>query len=852
MSAREQQGRARPYHGAMTNATGRVRTGTALAVLAVFGWLGGCSDNPVDPTGAPPPDSLIVSDEVPTSVAAHAAPSGLALSSVAAEAVVYVSLPPNAAPAGRTATIRRVGDAASVITTVSGGGFDPVAVNAGAGDFIDVIIRNAAGAAVLQARLEVARRRPPVVVRTNPPRKKTDVPLNAAIVVVFSEPIAEGTLTASSFQLFRGSTPVTGTVRLLAGAGTVAAFVPSAPLARNSAYHLTVTGAVQDLQGDALQTDVTVPFTTGASSTGPPASIAVAPDSVFITGATYQMTATVRDAAGNQLIDQPVTWTSSDPANLTVSATGLLTVLSTGVYDVTAAANGLSATARVIVVPGPAASLEVAPTDARVGAQGDTIHLIATVRDAGGRVLVPAPTVTWASSDPAVATARADSAGVYATFATVTGQNVGSAIITGTSGGASATVSVTVVPPLPAQSVTVSPNPATVLVRGTRQLFAAVRDANGKALGGRVVTWTSENPAVATVDSTGVVTAVVLGSTAVTATSEGLSDTTAVTVEPPLLLFVSSRGGNTDIYGMSADGSAQINVTQSAQTDHSPAWSPDGQNMAFVHPFGVYVMSINGGTSTPLFGLFAVDVDLPWSAWSPDGRKVLFSGRLGPSDIDLRSDDIYAANADGSGLTRLTEYLGRDYGPAWSPDGQKIAFTSERDGNAEIYVMNADGSVQTRLTNRAGEDKSPEWSPDGGKILFTSYQNNKFAIYVMNPDGSGLARLTNSSGWDFGPAWSPNGQKIAFVSTRDGNNEIYVMNADGSAQTNLTNHPGLDGPISRPEEDLAWSPDGQRIAFVSLSLRDGSSQLYVMNADGSARTLLTTNSWGGRQPRWRP
>jgi Tol biopolymer transport system component len=80
------------------------------------------------------------------------------------------------------------------------------------------------------------------------------------------------------------------------------------------------------------------------------------------------------------------------------------------------------------------------------------------------------------------------------------------------------------------------------------------------------------------------------------------------------------------------------------------------------------------------------------------------------------------------------------------------------------------------------------------------------------------------------PAWSPDGRKLAFVSRRDGNSEIYVMNSDGSAQENLTRQPAND---SHP----SWSPDGRKIAFVSR--RDGNSEIYVMNADGSGLRNVT-------------
>ncbi len=85
----------------------------------------------------------------------------------------------------------------------------------------------------------------------------------------------------------------------------------------------------------------------------------------------------------------------------------------------------------------------------------------------------------------------------------------------------------------------------------------------------------------------------------------------------------------------------------------------------------------------------------------------------------------------------------------------RIAFLSERDGNGEIYVMNADGSGLTRLTNNPASDLSPDWSPDSKRIAFTSTRDGNFEIYVMNADGSAQTPLTNNVADDFAPAWSP-------------------------------------------------------------------------------------------------
>ena len=174
-------------------------------------------------------------------------------------------------------------------------------------------------------------------------------------------------------------------------------------------------------------------------------------------------------------------------------------------------------------------------------------------------------------------------------------------------------------------------------------------------------------------------------------------------------------------------------------------------------------------------------------------------------------------NADGSEQRRLTsEAWGGEL--AWSPLGNKIAFVSRRDGNAEIYVMNADGSGLRRLTRNTVGDRNPVWSPDGRRIAFES----NWQLNVMNADGSGQRRLTRNGGRNFAPAWSPDGQKIAFERRlgrkkygpcsgcgRASTFEIWVMNADGSGQQRLTTQGAQPG----------WSPDGQKIAFMSE--RDG-------------------------------
>src|SRR5207253_1403744 len=234
-----------------------------------------------------------------------------------------------------------------------------------------------------------------------------------------------------------------------------------------------------------------------------------------------QATATPTDADGNPLSGRTVTWSSSNAAVATVSSSGLVSGVTPGSVTITATSEGKSGTSTITVTPVPVASVEVTPATASVQA-GQTVQLTATPKDAGGAPL-SGRTVTWSSSTPAVATVS--SSGL------VSGVTPGSATITATSEGKSGTSSVTVTN-VPVATVEVTPPSASVQAGQTVQLTGTPRDAGGNPLSGRTVTWSSSNTAVATVSNSGLVSGVTPGSATITATSEGKSGTSAITVTP--------------------------------------------------------------------------------------------------------------------------------------------------------------------------------------------------------------------------------------------------------------------------------------------------------------------------------
>ena len=372
------------------------------------------------------------------------------------------------------------------------------------------------------------------------------------------------------------------------------------------------------------------------------------------------------------------------------------------------------------------------------------------------------------------------------------------------------------------------------------------------------------------------------------------------------------HSSGTDIWTMAADGGDKANVTDDNGTgDHHPAFSPDGEKIAFSSsrpngdPTAVYVVGSGGGAVERLTASTGYDHDPDWvrlpPAPVPEGGVVFASDRGGDFEI-------HGMDPDGSRRFPLTSNAAYDGEPAFSPDGRKVAFVSDRGGNEDLYLMNPDGTGQARLTDNAAADRQPVFSPDGNRIAFVSQRHGNREIYVMNAAPEDAAtnvprRLTTDPADDVHPAWSPDNRSIAFVSNRDGffeGGDLWAMNPDGSGQTKLLNSPGhneghpdyapngqkivfdstmgsslcdngaefcettdlfalgassgtpdrLTSDTTTYDERPAYSPDGARIAFRTN--RDGNQEIYDVAADGTGVTRLTDDPATDTDPDWRP
>jgi TolB protein len=218
---------------------------------------------------------------------------------------------------------------------------------------------------------------------------------------------------------------------------------------------------------------------------------------------------------------------------------------------------------------------------------------------------------------------------------------------------------------------------------------------------------------------------------------------------------------------------------------------------------------------------------------------------------------IFAMRADGTDVRALTKDPGPRMNPSWSPDGTKLAFGSDRDGDLEIYVLDVATGEERQVTNNPADDISPAWSPDGTKLVFVSQRDANTDLYWIDADGderrgSGIHRLTYDPGADYDPAWSADGTQIYFAhDPLDGeeHSDVYVLNSPSAG--NLT--PSSPAPWGEPGDTAyqpAPSPDGETIAFVSV--RDGASQIFVSNENGSDMRQVTQGPTNKSNPSWSP
>lgn len=393
-----------------------------------------------------------------------------------------------------------------------------------------------------------------------------------------------------------------------------------------------VTASVLSLQGCAASDAVAPIPTSKVTSDAEAVEVRM--------GDTRQVSAVARDANGVVIPNRPITWTSQAPSIATVT-NGLITPVSRGTTAVVASSEGQQVSIAVSVVS-DIVTVEVAPAAAElIGNQSQVFT--ATLKNAAGAVL-SGRSVSWASSNGGVATIS----GAGVATAVAPGQTTITATVEGRTGSVSLKVGA------PVATVAVTPVTATVLIGATQQLTATLKDEQGVTLTGRQVTWTSADTAVATVSTTGMVTGKAAGTVSITASSEGKSGSTSITVPPPVATVAVTPSAAAVLIGQTQQLTAELRAANGQLlSGRTVAWSSSDQNKVTVTSAGVVTAVASGtatitATSEGKSGTATVTVPLPVSTVSVEPQAFNVSvGKTQQLVVSLR-------DAQGNLLTQRT------------------------------------------------------------------------------------------------------------------------------------------------------------------------------------------------------
>jgi len=272
-------------------------------------------------------------------------------------------------------------------------------------------------------------------------------------------------------------------------------------------------------------------------------------------------------------------------------------------------------------------------------------------------------------------------------------------------------------------------------------------------------------------------------------------------------------------------------------TNATPRPSPDGRLVAYSRGYDgrvdLMIVPVTGGMPLQLSDDPAMQGPDPSQrqassiAWTPDSTRIVFASR--------KDGKLFVVPAHGGKARQIDEGPGNHHSPSISPDGSRVAYVAERGEDVDILVAALDGSWARKVSRGDEYVLEPKWSPDGTRLLWCQWPHydmpwDELAIVVADAEGNGArvvaggSRVTNNY-----PVWSPDGERIAFISDRDNDfGNLWVINADGSGAERLVHE-------AHQHASPAWSPDGRRIAYTRND--DGNVQVCIW--EGGATRQLT-------------
>jgi TolB protein len=223
-------------------------------------------------------------------------------------------------------------------------------------------------------------------------------------------------------------------------------------------------------------------------------------------------------------------------------------------------------------------------------------------------------------------------------------------------------------------------------------------------------------------------------------------------------------------------------------------------------------------------------------AWSPDGSQLAYVS------FETRKPVVFV-HALATGKRRaVANFKGSNSAPAWANNGQKLAVVLTKDGGSQIYITGLDGGELRQLTNTGSINTEPVFSADGQSIYFTSDRGGSPQIYRMGSNGGASSRVTFEGNYNISPRISPDGKLLTYVTRREGQFRIGLLDLSSGTEQLLTN--------TGREESPSFSPNGRFILYATKAA--GRGTLALVSKDGRIKATLSNSSAEITEPTWGP